>query len=64
MATGVASPAPATQPGARPVASIRDVTHHYGKVRALDRISVDIPSGLMVGVIGPDGAGQELAEYG
>jgi ribosome-dependent ATPase len=42
----------------KPVASIRDVTHHYGKVRALDRISVDIPTGIMVGVIGPDGAGK------
>lgn len=42
----------------KPVASIRDVTHHYGKVLALDRISVDIPTGIMVGVIGPDGAGK------
>ena len=58
MATGAAVPAPESKPAARPVASIREVTHHYGKVRALDRISVDIPSGLMVGVIGPDGAGK------
>jgi ribosome-dependent ATPase len=42
----------------KPVASIRDVTHHYGKVLALDRISLDIPTGIMVGVIGPDGAGK------
>jgi ribosome-dependent ATPase len=41
-----------------PVASIRDVTHHYGKVLALDRISIDIPTGIMVGVVGPDGAGK------
>jgi ribosome-dependent ATPase len=42
----------------KPVASIRDVTHHYGKVIALDRISLDIPTGIMVGVVGPDGAGK------
>src|SRR5215831_8947873 len=42
----------------KPVASVRDVTHHYGKVLALDRISLDIPSGVMVGVIGPDGVGK------
>ena len=42
----------------KPVASIRDVTHRYGKVLALDRISLDIPTGIMVGVVGPDGAGK------
>jgi len=42
----------------KPVASIRDVTHHCGKVIALDRISLDIPPGIMVGVVGPDGAGK------
>jgi len=42
----------------KPVASVRDVTHHYGKVVALDRISLDIPTGIMVGVVGPDGAGK------
>src|SRR5215472_18883266 len=51
--------APANPPsGAKPVASIRNVTHRYGKVLALDRISVDIPAGIMVGIIGPDGAGK------
>jgi len=42
----------------KPVVSIRDVTHRYGKVLALDRISLDIPTGIMVGIIGPDGAGK------
>ena len=42
----------------KPVASIRDVTHRYGKVLALDRISIDIPTGIMVGLVGPDGAGK------
>ena len=42
----------------KPVVSIKDVTHRYGKVVALDNISLDIPSGLMVGIIGPDGVGK------
>jgi ribosome-dependent ATPase len=40
------------------VVSVKNVTHRYGKVVALDGISLDIPSGLMVGVIGPDGVGK------
>ncbi len=42
----------------KPVATIREVTHHYGKVVALDGISLEIPSGIMVGIIGPDGVGK------
>ena len=54
MATVVAYP----PSDSKPVASIRDVTHRYGKVLALDRISLDIPTGIMVGVVGPDGVGK------
>lgn len=49
---------PASQAVNKPVVSIKDVTHHYGSVVALDNISLDIPSGLMVGIIGPDGVGK------
>ena len=51
----IAYPSPAD----KPVASIRDVTHRYGKVpsRSID-FSLDIPSGIMVGIIGPDGVGK------
>ncbi len=42
----------------KPVVSIKDVSHRYGKVVALDNISLDIPSGIMVGIIGPDGVGK------
>jgi len=41
-----------------PVASIKDVIHRYGDVAALDGISLDIPSGRMVGIVGPDGVGK------
>ena len=40
------------------VASIRGVTHHYGRTRALDDVTIDIRSGGMVGLIGPDGVGK------
>jgi ribosome-dependent ATPase len=42
-----------------PVVAVENVTHRYGKkVLALDGLSVEIPRGLMVGVIGPDGVGK------
>ena len=41
-----------------PVVSINDVTHRYGATLALDCLSLDIPKGRMVGVIGPDGVGK------
>jgi ribosome-dependent ATPase len=49
---------PVSQSANAPVVSIKDVTHRYGKVVALDGISLDIPSGIMVGIIGPDGVGK------
>jgi ribosome-dependent ATPase len=45
-------------PTGKQVASIQDVSHRYGKVLALDGISLDIPSGIRVGIIGPDGVGK------
>ena len=41
-----------------PVVSAQGVTHRYGKTLALDNLSLDVPSGRMVGVIGPDGVGK------
>ena len=41
-----------------PVVIVEDVSHRYGKVVALDHISLEVPSGLMVGVVGPDGVGK------
>ncbi len=41
-----------------PVVSVEGVTHRYGKVVALDGISLDVPRGIMVGVVGPDGVGK------
>src|SRR5262249_38210951 len=44
--------------GNKPVVELRNVTHRYGKVTALDDLSLEIPSGRMVGIIGPDGVGK------
>ena len=41
-----------------PVVSLVGVSLNYGKTRALDDVTLDIPSGCMVGVIGPDGVGK------
>jgi ribosome-dependent ATPase len=57
MPSSGSQPAPPSA-SAGPVVSVKDVTHHYGKVRALDSIDLDIPSGIMVGIIGPDGVGK------
>jgi ribosome-dependent ATPase len=40
------------------VASLDDVTQRYGKAIALDRVTLAIPSGRLVGLIGPDGVGK------
>jgi ribosome-dependent ATPase len=43
---------------ARPIARIADLRHRYGARRALDAITIDIPGGCRVGLIGPDGVGK------
>lgn len=41
-----------------PVARLEDVSLCYGKSVALDHITVELPAGIMVGLIGPDGVGK------
>ncbi len=40
------------------VARLQQVSLEYGKTRALDNITLDIPAGCMVGILGPDGVGK------
>ena len=48
-----------TLPSARqPVARLQDVSLRYGKMVALDAVSLDVPAGCTVGLIGPDGVGK------
>lgn len=42
----------------QPVARIDRITHVYKKVRALNDVTLDIPSGQVVGLLGPDGVGK------
>jgi ribosome-dependent ATPase len=41
-----------------PVAIVDDVTQRYGKMLALDHVTLRLPAGCMVGLIGPDGVGK------
>ena len=41
-----------------PVVRFRDLTLSYGKVLALDHVSLDLPSKTLIGLIGPDGVGK------
>jgi ribosome-dependent ATPase len=42
----------------RPVARLESVTQIYPRASALDSVSVEVPAGCMVGLIGPDGVGK------
>ncbi|RTE66189.1 ABC transporter ATP-binding protein/permease [Amphritea opalescens] len=41
-----------------PIARLQGVSHRYKAEQAVDDITLDIPSGLMVGLLGPDGVGK------
>ncbi len=43
---------------AAPVARLDRIYHDYGDVVALDDVALELPSGRMVGLIGPDGVGK------
>lgn len=40
------------------VALVAGLTHRYGNTMALDAVDLQIPSGCMIGLIGPDGVGK------
>lgn len=41
-----------------PAARVRGVGLRYGRVTALESVDLDIPAGILVGLIGPDGVGK------
>ncbi len=58
MARGLAEAAAAMKVETRPVARLESVTQAYKRAVALDSVSLQVPSGCMVGLIGPDGVGK------
>jgi ABC-type branched-subunit amino acid transport system ATPase component/ABC-type branched-subunit amino acid transport system permease subunit len=49
---------PRSQPGKAPLLETRDLTVSYGSHRAVDRVSLRVDQGAIVGLIGPNGAGK------
>ena len=41
-----------------PVVDIREASFHYGRLKALDNLSLQIPAGISFGLLGPNGAGK------
>jgi len=50
--------APAAAPAGQPVLAVRDLVVHYGVIRALSGISLEVGSGQVVALIGANGAGK------
>ena len=42
----------------KPLARLDEVTQRYARALALDAVSLEVPAGCMVGLIGPDGVGK------
>ncbi|HEX8314660.1 MAG TPA: ATP-binding cassette domain-containing protein [Flavisolibacter sp.] len=40
------------------VLSVQNLTKHYGKIRALNGVSFDVPTGSVFGILGPNGSGK------
>ena len=45
--------APITQ-----AASVQDLSHRYGRRVALDRVTLELPTGGFFAIVGPDGVGK------
>jgi ribosome-dependent ATPase len=58
MARRIAEAAAAMKVDTRPVARLESVTQVYPRALALDSVSLQVPTGCMVGLIGPDGVGK------
>ncbi len=44
--------------GGASVGRVADLVHRYGPLVALDQVSLDLPAGKLIGLIGPDGVGK------
>jgi ABC-2 type transport system ATP-binding protein len=41
-----------------PILSLRNITKSYGRIKALQGVSFDVPSGSVFGILGPNGSGK------
>lgn len=53
-----AGAAPSPEPGTAPALAVRDLSHRFGRVTALDRVSFTVPRGAFTALLGVNGAGK------
>jgi ABC-2 type transport system ATP-binding protein len=46
-----------------PALALENVSKRFGRILAVDQLSLEIPAGLMAGFLGPNGAGKSTALY-
>ena len=53
-------PTPAATPVRRigPAVVTKGLTKHYGELRAVEKIDIELPAGVVSGFVGPNGAGK------
>ena len=65
---GFGEPSANRTPGGQPVLSIRDLSIVYrtraGDVRAVDKVSLDLHAGEVIGLVGESGSGKSTLAYG
>jgi branched-chain amino acid transport system permease protein len=49
---------PAASAGARPLIECRELSRHFGGVRAVDGVSLTVSAGELIGLVGPNGSGK------
>jgi ABC-type multidrug transport system ATPase subunit len=58
LSTAPAAPTTAGVPASRVAIDIRDAAYDYGDRRALDGLSLAVPTGALFGLLGPNGSGK------